>query len=120
MNVEYIAGILGGLLGGFIGGIGGWFSAYVAPRKLEEERERRLAEKIWGPRKKLISEMLDNAAIGQGRSFETLKRVTGTPDDELRRLLVELGARGFTRSDGKEGWIYAKDRPLTKIAEDRD
>jgi hypothetical protein len=53
---------------------------------------------------------------GKGRSFDTLKRVTGTPDDELRRLLVELGARGFTRKDGKEAWIYKEMRPLMRQA----
>jgi hypothetical protein len=28
--------------------------------------------------------------------MDPLKRVTGTPDDDLRGLLVELPARGFT------------------------
>ena len=58
--------------------------------------------------------MLDNAAPNKGRSFETLKRVAGTPADDLRRLLVELEARGFTREDGKEAWDYARNRPLKK------
>jgi len=81
---------------------------------LEMEKEAREEEKIWGPRKRLIKEMLDNAIVEKGRSFKTLKRVTGTPDDDLRRLLVELGARGFTREDGEEAWIYREKRPLEK------
>jgi hypothetical protein len=115
MSNELVAGVLGGVLGGTLGALGSWLAAaYVAPRKLEEEREKRAEQRIWGPRKALILEMLQNAAEGQGRSFETLKRVTGTPDDDLRRLLVELGARGFTRPDGKEAWIFKYQRPLEK------
>lgn len=116
MSDEFIIGILGGLIGGLIGGVltvlSSWLSAYWAPKKLEERREAREENRLWGPRKKLIKEMLDMQKDGRGRSLKTLKRVTGTPDDELRRILVELGARGFSRSDGEEAWIYAKDRPL--------
>lgn len=114
MGSEIIAGIIGGLIGGVAGTIGAWLTGYWGPRKLEEEKEKRAEERVWGPRKELIKQMLDNATPGEGRSFETLKRVTGTPDDDLRRLLVELGARGFTRTNGKEAWDYAKNRPLSK------
>ena len=112
MGNEYIAGIIGGIVGGIVGTAGAWLTGYWGPRKLEEEREKRAEEKVWGPRKRLIKEMLDKAVVEQGRSFITLKRVTGTPDDELRRLLVELGARGFRRPNGDEAWIYATKRPL--------
>ena len=114
MGSEIIAGIIGGIIGGVAGTLGAWLTGYWGPRKLEQEKEKRAEERVWGPRKKLIKEMLDNAAPGKGRSFETLKKVTGTSDDDLRRLLVELGARGFTRDDGKEAWDYARNRPLKK------
>jgi hypothetical protein len=113
---EYIAGIIGGIVGGIVGTMGAWLSGYWGPRKLEMEREAREEERVWGPRKKLIEEMLDNAVVEKGRSFKTLQRVTGTPDDDLRRLLVELGARGFTREDGEEAWIYKEKRPLVSQA----
>ena len=115
MGSEIIAGLIGGIIGSITGTIGALLTGYWGPRKLEKEREKREEDRVWGPRKKLIKEMLDNAAPTKGRSFDTLKRVTGTPDDELRRLLVELGARGFTREDGKEAWDYAVNRPLTKL-----
>lgn len=111
MNEEIVAGLIGGLVGGVAGSIGAWLSGYWGPRRLEEEREQRLEVKVWGPRKALIKEMLDYATE-DGRSLHTLKRVTGTPDDDLRRLLVELGARGFTRLNGDEAWIYKDLRPL--------
>ncbi|WP_156152990.1 hypothetical protein [Aeromonas sp. L_1B5_3] len=114
MGSEYIAGIIGGLLGGIIGITGAWLSGYWGPRKLEMERAAREEERIWGPRKIYIKEMLDNAIREKGRSFNTLKRVTGTPDDDLRRLLVELGARGFTRENGDEAWIYKEIRPFER------
>jgi hypothetical protein len=65
-------------------------------------------------RKKLLREMLDNSAPGQGRSLETLSKVTGAQHEDCRRLLLEIKARGFTRDDGSEAWIYIKDRPLTE------
>jgi len=114
MSDSIIAGIIGGLIGGIAGAIGSWLTGYLGPLKLEELREKRAEERVWGPRKQLIKEMLFNAAPGQGRSFNTLKRVTGTPDDDLRRLLVELGARGFTRANGDEAWDYKEKRPLEK------
>lgn len=112
MGPEYIAGIIGGLLGGIVGTAGAWISGYWGPRKLEMERAAQEEERIWGPRKKLIKELLDKAVTEKGRSFNTLRRVTGTPDDDLRRLLVELGARGFTRENGEEAWIYQEKRQL--------
>jgi hypothetical protein len=116
MENEVVAGIIGGVIGGLAGTIGSWLTGYWGPRKLEKEKERREEERVWGPRKRLIKEMLDNPAPSRGRSLKTLKRVTGTPDDDLRRLLVELGARGFTRDDGEEAWDYEERSPLTRHA----
>jgi hypothetical protein len=114
MSEELLAGLVGGLIGGTAGAIGSWLTGYWGPLKLEEQKERRAEERFWGPRKELIKEMLDNAAPGMGRSFDSLRRVTGTPDDDLRRLLVELGAQGFTRENGQEAWDYQHNRPLEK------
>ena len=38
------------------------------------------------------------------RTLARLRRVTGTTDDECRRLLIEIGARGVTMRGGDEGW----------------
>ncbi|KAA9339060.1 hypothetical protein F0P96_00015 [Hymenobacter busanensis] len=114
MSDEYIAGLIGTALGAAIGTATSYITSYWAPLRLERRREKREEERLWGPRKRLIREMLDNAAPGKGRSFKTLKLVTGTNDDELSRLLVELGARGFTRESGEVAWDYAENRPLGK------
>ena len=116
MAGELSAAFIGGIAGAASGALGAWITGYWAPRKLAEEREQREEERVWGPRKRLIREMLDKADWGWGRSFEVLRRVSGTPDDELRRILIELGARGYTRDDGTEGWIYKNQRPLTQDA----
>jgi len=59
--------------------------------------------------------MLDNPMFPDGRSFETLSRVTGTTPDDCHRLLIELEARGFTVADGRIGWTYIKNRPLDEL-----
>jgi hypothetical protein len=62
MENEVVAGIIGGVIGGLAGTIGSWLTGYWGPRKLEKEKERREEERVWGPRKRLIKEMLDNPA----------------------------------------------------------
>ena len=59
-------------------------------------------------RKKLLREMLDNQDFKDESSFETLSKVTGAAPEDCRRLLIEIGARGFTLADGREGWTYIK------------
>ncbi|WP_429102322.1 hypothetical protein [Aeromonas rivipollensis] len=66
-------------------------------------------------RKNLLKKMLDNPMFPDGRSFETLSRVTGTTPDDCHRLLIELEARGFTMADGRIGWTYIKNRPLDEL-----
>lgn len=61
-------------------------------------------------RKSLLREMLDNPNFTEGRSLLTLSRVTGAEPEECRRLLIEIGARGFTLARGEEGWTYIKNR----------
>lgn len=38
---------------------------------------------------------------------------TGAEPEECRRLLIDIQARGFTLKDGREGWVYIKNRPLS-------
>ncbi len=111
MSDASIAAIIGGLIGGCLGVIGTLLSSYYGPRQLEVWRENRTSE----PRKKLLKKMLDNPNFPNGRSLETLSKVTGTTAEECRRLLVELDTRGFTMGDGREGWVYISRRPLNEI-----
>ena len=64
-------------------------------------------------RKELLDKMLSDPRFTEGRSLETLSKVTGSQPDECRRLLIMIKARGFTFSDGREGWVYIKNRPLS-------
>ena len=53
MGSEIIAGIIGGIIGGAAGTLGAWLTGYLGPRRLEEEREKRAEERVWGAEKKI-------------------------------------------------------------------
>jgi len=79
---------------------------------MEEWREQRAEERIYGPRKTLLKQLLEDRRFDDGRTFETLSRVTGTTEDECRRLLIEIGARGVKLKGGVEGWALITRKPL--------
>ena len=112
MPNELLVATAGGLIGGTLGVIGGLVTAYFAPRKLEEWREQRNEIKYSEPRKKLMKKMLSDETWPDGRRLETLSRVTGTPPDECRRLLIEIEARGVTLHGNVEGWALIARKPL--------
>jgi hypothetical protein len=98
---------LDAVIGGVVGGIFGWgaavFTAYWGPRKLEEWRADQEEERLHGPRKRLLTKMLEDPKH-EWRYLTTLAQVTGTTREECRRLLVEVGARGSStmREEGEE------------------
>jgi hypothetical protein len=47
------------------------------------------------------------------RSLDRLKHVTVTNDEECRRLLIEIGARGVLMPGEREGWALIERFPLT-------
>ena len=55
--------------------------------------------------------MLEEERFDDGRYLQTLRIVTGTTEEECRRLLIEIGARGFALKDG-EGWALIARKPL--------
>ena len=112
MSEELIAGLVGGIVGGILGVVGTIASAYWGPRKLEEWRENRLPEQIHGPRKKLLRSMLEDPQFLDGRSLRQLCLVTGTSEEECRRLLIEVGARGTTLAGVGEAWALLEKKPL--------
>lgn len=114
ISSEFGAAFVGGLIGGVLGVVGTLVSSYYGPRKFEEWRERRLEERLNGPRKRLLRNLLEDPSFNDGRSLETLSRVTGTTEDECRRLLVEIQARGVRLADGKEGWALIARKPLNE------
>lgn len=96
---------------GFIGVIVGAFVTTAGNIVLHWYQNRR-GSAIDNARKGLLRDMLDNTRFQEGRSLETLSKVTGATPEECRRLLIEIKARGFTLSDGREGWTYIKNRPI--------
>jgi hypothetical protein len=112
MSGELAAAVIGGLTGGVLGVVGTLVSSYYGPRKIEEWREKRLDERLNGPRKRLLLKMLQDGRFNDGRSLDTLCRVTGTTLDECRRLLIEVGARGVTLAGDNEGWALITRKPL--------
>lgn len=120
---ELEAALLGGFIGGALGVISTLVASYFGPRRLEQWRADIKEEHDFGPRKRLLMEMLiePNPAI---RSLKQLRHVTGTTDEECRRLLIEIGARGVTMHDREEGWAlierYGFNRPPELDADSTD
>lgn len=112
MSHELETAIVGGLIGAIVGVVGTLLTSYWCPRKLEEWREKRLEERNYGPRKRLLKRLLEDVNYPEGRSIERLARVSGTTEDECRRLLIEIEARGVSLKDGKEGWALISRNPL--------
>ncbi len=94
---------------GFIGVIIGSILS-IAGNLLFYWYQNRRTNSLDNLRKNLLRQMLDNSKFPEGRSLETLSRVTGAEPEECRRLLIEIGARGFTLARGGEGWTYVKKR----------
>jgi hypothetical protein len=112
MSSEILIGMLGGLIGGVLGVIGTLVSSYYGPRKMEAWREQRNEERINGPRKSLLLTLLKDLKYKDGRTLETLSRVTGTTDEECRRLLIEIKARGVKLEGNEEGWALIARNPI--------
>jgi hypothetical protein len=107
---ELAAGVIGGVTGGALGVLSTMVGSYYAPRKLEEWRARHRDE----PRKQLLKALLDDPRFPDGRYLGTLRTVTGTSEEECRRLLIEVDARGVILSSDaqKEVWALIKNKPL--------
>src|SRR6266545_6332296 len=79
------AAVTGGVLGVLSTALG----SYYGPRRLEEWRAARADQ----PKKNLLRTLLDDPRFPDGRHLETLRIVTGTSEEECRRLLIEVEAR---------------------------
>ncbi|HEP9454118.1 TPA: hypothetical protein VDV69_005892, partial [Pseudomonas aeruginosa] len=77
---------------GFIGVIIGSILS-IAGNLLFYWYQNRRTNSLDNLRKNLLRQMLDNSKFPEGRSLETLSRVTGAEPEECRRLLIEIGAR---------------------------
>lgn len=114
---DIIFALAGGFIGGILGVVGTIFSSYYGPRKIEEWREKRKAERWENPRKELLKKLLEDSNHDM-RSIETLCRVSGTQPEECRSLLIEMGARGIRLTGNREGWALISRMPLSEIPDD--
>jgi hypothetical protein len=112
MSSELISAMVGGLIGGVLGVAGTLVTSYYGPRKIEEWREQRLEERMNGPRKRLLAQLLKDSRYTDGRTLDYLSLVSGTTAEECRRLLIEIGARGVRLKDDVEGWALISRKPL--------
>jgi hypothetical protein len=88
--------------------------SYYGPRQLKKWEENRQEERMHKPRKVLLLKMLNDEKFKDGRKITTLSMVTGTTNEECRRLLIEIGARGFYINGNEEGWALTSKKPLTE------
>lgn len=98
---------------GFLGVIAGAFISIAGNIILFKIQGSQQAS-IDAVRKNLLHQMLSNPEFKDGRSIETLSKVTGSTAEECRKLLIDIGGRGFTLKDGREGWTYIINRPLSE------
>ena len=107
---ELTAGIIGGLAGGVLGIVSTLVSSYYGPKQFEKWS----AQQRDAPKKELLKKLLNDERFPQGRLLETMQIVTGTSEEECRRLLIECEARGvILRGSGrKEVWALLKNMPL--------
>jgi hypothetical protein len=111
---EFLIAVAGGAVGGGLGALTGTITAYYGPKKLEEWRDERAEARQNGPRKKLLLQALSDERFDDGRRLTTLTRISGTPEEECRRLLIEIGARGVKFRGGEEGWALVERVPLSR------
>jgi hypothetical protein len=110
------AAIIGGAIGGVLGVLSTLTGSYWGPRRLEQWREEQREKREFGPRKDLLSQMLRDPNMPI-RSLDFLKLATGTNDEECRRLLIEVGARGVRMQGGREGWALIERYPFSEPPE---
>jgi len=92
-----LIGILGGVAGSLL-----TLAGNILLHKIKERPKQALDKK----RKHTLIEMLEDERFpNKWRKIETLSAVIGASEEETKRLLVEIEARGSEKADGKWGLI---------------
>lgn len=100
-----IIGIIGAIVGSLLTLIGN-----ILLHCLKDQPKRNLDNK----RKELLREMLNDERFHEKwRNLSTLAAVIGTDEQEAKRLLIDIGARGSEKNDGK--WGLIKNHPFPNI-----
>jgi hypothetical protein len=90
------------ILGGFVTVLG---------QKLMERGEERGQRRLDAGRKQLLQAMLEDPRF-EWRELGTLRRVIGANEEDTKRLLIEIGARGSETQD--DHWGLVSRHPLAK------
>jgi hypothetical protein len=99
-----IVGIIGGIVGACLTILGN-----VALHWLKEKPNRDFDNR----RKRMLKQMLDDSQYpDKWRSLSSLSTVIGASEEDTKRLLIELGARGSHVESDK--WGLIKNHPLTE------
>jgi len=92
-----VIGIIGGIVGSLF-----TLAGNVLLHWLKNRPQKKLDEM----RKQLLIQMLDDDRFPQKwRSLATISAVVGADENETKRLLIEAGARGSEKNDGKWGLL---------------
>lgn len=105
------------LLGVVVGGLLSAGAAWLMQSRQFKHDEKMHAINNQGKEaiKSILLEMLNHKSYTD-RSFSALReRVGGITDDELRKILHELGARRTSRDNGSEEWWYLESRREERI-----
>jgi hypothetical protein len=98
------------VLGSAVGGMGTfaatWLNAHLSRKKPDPAEEAA---------KRLLKELLEQP-FWDWRHIRTLANVVGTDEPTVRRLLLEIGARGSTQSG--EMWGLVSRNPMKKWIDD--
>jgi hypothetical protein len=102
-GAAFLAGILGTAIGGFL-------NYWIQERKFKHEKAMFfLVNKSSENAKEYLLELL-NHRNNIDRSFETLKKRIGLPDEKVRELLLEIGCKRVVRSEDNSEWWYLAER----------
>ncbi len=92
-----IIGIIGGIVGSLLTLLGN-----IILHRIKERPQKELDKK----RKSTLKKMLEDDRFPEKwRKIETLSAVIGATEEDTKRLLVEIKARGSEKADGKWGLI---------------
>lgn len=100
--------LIGVLVGAFITGL---FNLILQNRLFNHNKELYILQnKSKEQAKEILEEMLNNQKYVD-RSFEALKgKIGGFTDNDIRKLLLEVGALKSIRKDDRTEWWYLKER----------
>ena len=104
-----LIGFLGVVVGALLKGAIEWISGHQK-RALDKQREDLL--------KALLESAEKNKKENSGgwRNIRTLSRVVGADENETKRLLIKIGARGSEKEN--DVWALISNKPLSEVKQD--